>query len=103
MANTPANNTVVVPQVIRPVNNTNNTSNTSAGGSTGNSNSTTNSSTNKVGNNTIKTYNTSVNSTSKENIPYTGTEDTVIYVMAVVVALSIIFYIKFQKINKELK
>ena len=103
VANTPANNTVVVPQVIRPVNNTNNTSNTSAGGSTGNSNSTTNSSTNKVGNNTIKTYNTSVNSTSKENIPYTGTEDTVIYVMAVVVALSIIFYIKFQKINKELK
>ncbi len=61
-----------------------------------------------VVNNTVKntvkntsTYNTT-NGTS-ENMPYTGTEDTVMYVMIVVLALALIFYIKYQKINKELR
>ena len=59
---------------------------------------------NTAKNNTVKsTYNVTTNSVSSDDIPYTGTEDTVMYVLIVVLALSMIFYIKFQRINKELK
>lgn len=83
--NTPVNNTVV-PIVV-----TNNTVNNTA-------NKTTNNTVNKLSN-----VANVANSISSENIPYTGTEDTVMYVMVVVLALSLIFYIKFQRINKELE
>ena len=83
--NTPVNNTVV-PIVV-----TNNTVNKPA-------NNTTNNTVNKLSN-----VANVANSISSEDIPYTGTEDTVMYVMVVVLALSLIFYIKFQRINKELE
>ena len=62
-----------------------------------------NNTTKNVINNTAR-YNT-VNSASEidDEIPYTGTEDTVMYMMVVVLALALIFYIKFQRINKELE
>ena len=40
---------------------------------------------------------------TNEDIPYTGTEDTVMYVLIAVLVLSMVFYIKFQRVNKELK
>ena len=77
-----------------------------------------NTSSNKTSSNTNKTTNTNTNTntnkasgstyvnssnTSKENIPYTGTEDTVMLLMGVVIAIAIVFYIKFERINKEMK
>lgn len=55
---------------------------------------------NSVGNNAISSY---VNSLTEENIPYTGVEDTIMLFIGVIVVMAIIFYIKFEKINKEIK
>ena len=60
---------------------------------------------NRVGNTSVNTANRVSNSTYTnrtannvtEEIPYTGTEDTVMYIMIVALALALIFYIKFQK------
>lgn len=38
-----------------------------------------------------------------EDIPYTGVEDTIPFVMIGIVVLAIVFYIKIEKINKEMK
>lgn len=61
-------------------------------------------STNKVSN-TVKNNvgNVSTNQAANEEIPYTGVEDTVMYVIAAVVLVAIVFYIKFERINKEIK
>lgn len=100
--------------------NTSNTSNTgntnapiinatvnSAKNSTSNNtvNNTSNNTANKVNNVTNNTAKNNVvnNATSDEEIPYTGAEDTVIKAIFVVMAVALIFYIKFEKINKEMK
>ena len=80
---------------ILPGNTTNN--GTSSSGSNNNG-----TSSNTTGNTLKNNYNTT-NSVTGESIPYTGTEDTLMYIIFVVMALAIVFYIKFQKINKELK
>lgn len=50
------------------------------------------------------TKNVTNNSTgSPTEVPYTGAEDTVIKAIFVVMAVALIFYIKFEKINKEIK
>ena len=41
--------------------------------------------------------------TTEESIPHTGVEDTVMYLMFAVIAVAIVFYIKFERINKEMK
>jgi hypothetical protein len=41
--------------------------------------------------------------TSPEEVPYTGVEDTIMYVIVGIVVVAIIFYIKFERINKEMK
>ena len=85
------------------------TGNTSITVKNPNTNKTTNTNTN-TNKNTSKNTNkasgsTYVNSsnTSKEDIPYTGTEDTVMFLMGAVIAVAIVFYIKFERINKEMK
>ena len=80
-------------------------------------NTTTNSINNKVVNNTVnKTENNvgaAINSTTKnttvyntveeDDIPYTGVEDTIVYVLFVAIAMALVFYIKFEKINKDIR
>lgn len=56
-----------------------------------------------VSSNTNSSYINTSNSSSTEDIPYTGAEDTVLYVMVIVLALAIIFYVKFECINREIK
>ena len=56
---------------------------------------------NKV--NTVKNTSVYANNSVADEIPYTGAEDTVMYIMVVVLALSFIFYVKYQKINRDLK
>lgn len=58
-------------------------------------------------NNTVNNSSNSIlvsntNSTPDE-IAYAGAEDTVIYIIAGVIIVAIVFYIKFEKINKEIK
>ena len=55
-------------------------------------------------NNTARnsTYVNTANTTSGDDIPYTGVEDTLMYVIIVALAISLVFYIKFEKINKEM-
>lgn len=41
--------------------------------------------------------------TTEDDIPYTGVEDTIPFLMVGIVILAIVFYIKIERINKELK
>ena len=61
-----------------------------------------NTNTNTNTNNSIVSSNTNTN-TSGEDIPYTGVEDTVMYVLGAILVLAIVFYIKFEIVNKEIK
>ena len=97
--NTTKNTNTQGPVVINPTVNkaTNNTTQTPA---------TTNTPVNSVvpTNNTVKnsTYVNTQNTTPQEDIPYTGVEDTLMYVIIVALAISLVFYIKFERINKEM-
>lgn len=103
--NTTANkaNTTISVSTDKKNTNTNTNTNTNA-----NENKTTNTNTNKNTNaNTNKStvsgsYNNSTN-TSAEDIPYTGAEDTLMIVMGAILILAFVFYIKFERINKEMK
>ena len=97
-------------------NNTNNPTVTVTPGTTNtNKNTNTNTNTNKAANtNTNKAANTNNNSLSSyvngynqnsagEDIPYTGVEDTIMYLIGAIIIVAIVFYIKFERINKEMK
>lgn len=56
---------------------------------------------NNVTNNAVSSYVN--NSSSNSDIPYTGVEDTVMYVIIGLIVISAIFYIKFEKINKDMR
>lgn len=90
LSNSSSNNTA---------NKTNNTANT-------NKNNVANTNTN-VANNTTNKTNTPisgvVNNTTPDQIDYAGAEDSIIYIMAGVILLAIVFYIKFERINKEIR
>ena len=99
-------------------NNTNNPTVTVTPGTTNtnkNTNTNTNTNTNKAANtNTNKAANTNNNSLSSyvngynqnsdgEDIPYTGVEDTIMYLMIAVMLVAIVSYVKFERVNKEIK
>lgn len=66
-------------------------------------NNTVNNSANNTNVNTyVPSYVNSSNSVNEE-MPYTGIEDTLIYFIGAAIILSIVFYIKFEKVNKEMK
>lgn len=52
--------------------------------------------------NTIKNT-TKYNTVDESDIPYTGVEDTIVYVLFAAIVLSLVFYVKFEKINKDFK
>ena len=67
---------------------------------------TTNSSTNVARNNSVNNSITSfVNTTNEtdDDIPYTGVEDTIPFILVGIVALAIVFYIKIEKLNNDIK
>lgn len=82
-ANTTSNNTSNVIPVINT--SSNNTSNT-----------------NKANNAAGSSFVNQTNTTG-DDIPYTGVEDTIPFLMVGIVILAIVFYIKIERINKELK
>lgn len=91
--NTSTNNTTI--SVSTDKKNTNTNSNSSK-----NTNTNTNKSTNTNG--VSGAYNNSTN-TSEEDIPYTGVEDTIMLLIGAVLVIAFVFYIKFERINKEMK
>ena len=64
----------------------------------------TNTTENAVGAAVNTTKNTTVyNTVEEDDIPYTGVEDTIVYVLFVAIAMALVFYIKFEKINKDIR
>ena len=91
--NTTGNNTIGLSTVI---NNTANKTNTII------TNNTTNTNTNKTTNNT-PAISSVVNNTTPNEITYAGAEDSIIYIMGAIIVLALVFYIKIEKVNKEIK
>lgn len=63
---------------------------------------------NTAANNTANKVNNSISfvnqtNTTDDDIPYTGVEDSLPFLMIGIVLLAIVFYIKIERINKELK
>ena len=88
-----------------PNTNTQNTNANTANTNKANTNTNTNQNTNKANTNTnsLSSYVNGYNSNSVDDIPYTGVEDTVMYLMIGVMILAIISYVKFERVNKEIK
>lgn len=84
--------------------NTGNTSNTNSGNTLKikPTNNVVNNTSKNVANNSSIPYN-NVNTSSDDDIPYTGVEDTIMYLVVAFIVVAIVFYIKFEKINKEIK
>lgn len=71
---------------------------------------TTNNTVNNIVNNTannvsknISKYNVVNNTSSEDDIPHTGVEDTILYIIIALIVVSIVFYIKFERVNKEIR
>ena len=71
--------------------------------STENTNNTTNNTANNKANYSNEPISSYVNESTEEDIPYTGVEDTIMYIIGAIIVVAIVFYIKFEKINKEIK
>ena len=68
------------------------------------SNNTITNNTANTANNVVSSYvNTMTNTTSETDMPQTGVNDTVLKLIFVVIGVAIVFYIKIEKLNKELK
>ena len=84
-------------------NTTNNTVNMSAN-TTNTANNTTNNVANNTTNNAVSSYvNTMTNTTSETDMPKTGVNDTILMMIFGAIAVAIVFYIKIEKLNKDLK
>jgi len=78
---------------INPItNNTNSLSNSTNTNTNSNTNSNSNS-------NSTSSY----NNTTNDDMPYTGVEDTLIHMIFVILVVAFIFYVKYERLNKEIK
>lgn len=85
-------------------NTTNSSTNTTKNTTNNTTNNTVNKTNNAVGSSVNATKNTTVyNTVDNEDIPYTGVEDTIVYVLFVAIAMALVFYVKFEKINKDMR
>ena len=81
------NNTIIAP-IINSTTNTNNSANN------------TNIATNNTTNNVVSQY---VNTTSEKDMPKTGVDDTLLALVFIAIAVAMVFYIKIEKLNKDMK
>ena len=82
--------------VARPTNNTVNKTNVNT--------LVNNTSKNNVNNTPVSHYvNSSTNTATGSDIPYTCVEDTIMYIIGAIIVIAIVFYIKFELVNKEIK
>lgn len=98
--NSISNISVISANTVGSTNNT--TSNTNVTNNT--TNITTNNTTNNTANNSVSSYvNTMTNTTSETDMPDTGVDDTVLMLIFVAIAVAIVFYIKIEKLNKDMR
>lgn len=101
--NSVSNISVITANTVGASNTTNNTVNISAN-TTNTANNTTNNVTNNTTNNAVSSYvNTMTNTTSGTNMPKTGVNDTILMMIFGAIAVAIVFYIKIEKLNKDMK
>jgi len=97
--NSTNNNTNNTPGTITPINNANSNN---ANNNANNSNNTNNNA-NTNGDNNISVYNNNiVSNDTVSDIPKTGVEDTLLYIIFSILVVAFIFYIKFERINKDM-
>lgn len=90
------NNTAVAPIIATTNTNTaNNTTNTNVV-----ANNTTNNTINNPINSQVSSY---TNTTSENDMPKTGVDDTLLALVFVAIAVAMVFYIKIEKLNKDMK
>jgi len=88
-----------------PTNTTNTISTNSITSNTIVGNTATNNTTNNTMNNTsISSYvNTTSNTSSKSDMPQTGVSDTLVYLIILAIVVALVFYVKIEKLNKDIK
>lgn len=111
-SNDTSNNTVsIVADSSSNNTSSDNTSNSSSNNTSKNTSNNTNSS-NTSSNNTNSTYSANnngvsnssyTNTTSEDDMPKTGVSDTLVSLMLVGIVVALVFYIKIEKINKDIK
>lgn len=104
--NSVSNISVITANTVGASNTTNNAVNISA--NTNIANNATNNVASNVANNTtnnaVSSYvNTMTNTTSESDMPKTGVNDTILMMIFGAIAVAIVFYIKIEKLNKDLK
>lgn len=58
---------------------------------------------NSAANNTVSSYvNTMANTTSEEDMPKTGVDDTLLVLIFVAIAVAMVFYLKIDKLNRDI-
>lgn len=101
-ANTTGNKIGITPSNTANKNTTNTTNTNTNKANTNTNTNKANSNTNKNTNKEVSPYVNSTNTTN-EDIPYAGAEDYMLYFVGAALAIAIVFYIKFERINKEMK
>lgn len=89
-------NTTNTNSALISANTSSNTNNTNTNTNNTNTNTNTNS-------NAVSQYVNNTNTSSSNDIPYTGAEDTLIKAIFVLLVVAFTFYIKFERVNKEMK
>ncbi len=92
VANGTGNNTIGLAPTTNKVNNTSNTNVAKNTTNTANTANTTNTPISSV-----------VNNSTPNEITYAGAEDSIVYIIGAIIVLALVFYIKFERVNKEIK
>jgi len=101
-SNDSSNNTVSI-VANSSSNNTSNNSSNSSSNNTSNNTSSSNTNSTYSSNNNVVSNSTYTNTTSEDDMPKTGVSDTLVSLMLVGIVVALVFYIKIEKINKDLK
>jgi len=102
--NTAGNTITIQPTNTSNTANKTNTTNIINAINTNTANNTTNNTTNNTSNNAVSSYvNTMSNTTSDESMPETGVDDTVLMLVFVAIGVAIMFYVKIEKLNKDIR
>ncbi len=94
-----SNNTLSIPTITSNTNANNTANNTNTANRTNNTNV---ANTNTNTSNVSSYVNTMTNTTSNENMPKTGVSDTLLVLTVVAIAVAFGFYIKIEKLNKDM-
>ena len=89
--------------IISIVSNNTVRNNTVKNNSVNNTNVSNNAVVNKSSNNAVNNVTNYTNTTVEQDMPYTGVNDTILALTFVVIGIAIAFYVKIEKLNKDIK